>query len=273
MRRKLLQLDDISNYQKINQIFSHEININDKIRKVTHLDNISNDKLLKELLNVRQYRFKYVFIPPRGKNIVINSANLMKYGFFYSANEKYEYLFTNPIYELLVYIPLTLEYYIKVHQTIWQKQFKEHIDLKYSICSLKKEEPLLIGDLYHEFQDINMPTLYNYYFNNIFENEFKLYIDKLNIRSSQQYERLFNDKEIRYKLYNIYKENHLNDIKFKCRYLINDPDNALYATINENKGINKKLLINIQSKIQSKIQKAKNTFFAILLLRQLKEAI
>ena len=96
MRRKLLQLDNISNYQKINQIFSHEININNRIKKVTHLDNINDDNILKNLLNVRQYRFKYVFIPPRGKNIIINSANLMKYGFFYSTNEKYEYLFTNP---------------------------------------------------------------------------------------------------------------------------------------------------------------------------------
>ena len=116
---------------------------------------------------------------------------------------------------------------------------------------------------------MNISVLYNYYFDNIFENEIKSYIDKLNIISSQQYERLLNDKEIRYKLYNIYKENHLNDPQFKCEYLINDSENSLYVTINKNNNINKKLLNNIQLKIQ----KAKNAFFAILLLRQLKENI
>jgi len=278
MRRKLLTLDNISNNQKINQIFSHEININKKIKKVTSLDTqleslsevlpgSNNKDMLSIIGNFRQYRFKYVFVPPRGNSVVVNSANLMHIGFLYSVKEEYEKYFQNPNYSLLVYTPLFKEYYFKVSQVIYANTFDKYPPIiSFSINSLQQELSLITGEISKIHKDVNYTLMKEYYIENRFEIDIKNQywnISPYKLKSKLQ------DKELLSKLFKIYYTNNINNKRFKCKYLWQDENKKQYIIINENNIKDDKLIKQIQDKMKLKIDILLNTLASTILIKQL----
>lgn len=278
MRRKLLKLDNISNNQKINQIFSHEININKKIKKVTSLDTqladlseklpgSTNKDMLSIIGNFRQYRFKYIFVPPRGNQIIVNSANLMNIGFLYSVKEEYEKYFQNPNYSLLIYTPLFKEYYFKISQVIYANTFDKYPPIiSFSINSLQQELSLITGEISAIYKDINYTIMKEYYIENQFETDIKNQywnISPYKLKSKLQ------DKDLLSKLFKIYYANNINNKQFKCKYLWQDKNKKQYVIINKNDINDKKLMKQILEKMQLKIDILLNTLASAILIHKL----
>lgn len=278
MRRKLLTLDNISNNQKINQIFSHEVNINKKIKKVTSLDtqleNLSevlpgsnNNDMLSVIGNFRQYRFKYIFIPPRGSHITVNSANLMNIGFLYSVKEEYEKYFQNPNYSLLIYTPLFKEYYFKVSQVIYANTFDKYPPIiSFSINHLQQEFPLIKGEISNIYKDVNYTIMKEYYIEHQFEDDIKKQYWNI---SPYRLKSKLKDKDLLSRLFKTYYANNSYNKRFKCKYLWQDVDKKQYVIINENNIKDNKLMKQIQEKMQLKIDILLNTLASAILIHKL----
>lgn len=276
MRRKLLTLDIISNNKKINQIFSHEININKKIKKVTSLDtnmeSLSDmlpdtDDVLSVLGNVRHYRFKYIFIPPRGDNVVVNSANLMQFGFLYSKKEEYEQYFQNPNYSLLIYTPIFQDYYLKVEQIIYANVIEKHLPIiTFYISNVNEEKPLIVGEISSVFKETNYTMMKEYYLQNCYEKDIKNHCWNV---SDYKLKKLLNNKSeqstyFREYFYPYHKED------FKCKYWWQDVNKKHFVILNKvNKEIDSQLNKKLQSSMQKKIDKVLSTLAATLLIKKL----
>ena len=278
MRRKLLTLDNISNNQKINQIFSHEVNINKKIKKVTSLDtqleNLSevlpgsnNNDMLSVISNFRQYRFKYIFVPPRGNYITVNSANLMNIGFLYSVKEEYEKYFQNPNYSLLIYTPLFKEYYFKIEQIMYANVFDKYPPIiSFSINHLQQEFPLIKGEISAIYKDVNYTIMKEYYIEHQFEDDIKKQYWNI---SPYRLKSKLKDKDLLSRLFKTYYANNFHNKRFRCKYLWQDTDKKQYVIINENNIKDNKLMKQIQEKMQLKIDVLLNTLASAILIHKL----
>ena len=276
MRRKLLQIDNISNNQKINQIFSHELNINKKIKKVTNLDTdlatlaeYSPDAKnpLAILGALRHYRFKYIFIPPRGNPITVNSANLMTIGFLYSINEKYEKYFTNPNYSLLIYTPLFLDYYLKIERVIYANTFDKYAPIiNFSICNLQKELSLITGEISSSYKDVNYMQMKEYYIKNSFENDIKQAYWNI---SPYKLRNKLHDKDLLSRFMRTYYMTNKDNEQFKCKYFWINKNKKQYIILNDINVKDMKLIKQLKEKMQIKIDKVLNALASTILMKKL----
>ena len=278
MRRKLLQLNDISNNQKINQIFSHEININKKIKKVTSLDtNIAdldefvpknNNNILSILGNIRHYRFKYIFVPPRGDNIVVNSANLMQIGFLYSQKEEYDKYFQNPNYSLLIYTPIFQDYYLKIEQVIWANAFDKYLPIiNFYINNLKEEFPIVSGEISSVNKQVNYTLMKEYYLQKYYKDDLEASIWNV---SEYQLKKLLNDKGKQSEYFRKFYRNNKNNNKFKCQYWWINENKKQFIILNKiNEKVDIKVLKKLKIKMQEKIDKVLTTLASTLLIKKL----